>query len=210
MHLGPVDLGDLVEYYASVGETNDVTVDLTGSVVVIRDTGATITTSNAAACVISDDGHTASCTPSGDDPPLVQVGLRDGDDTLVNNGAFALRADGFPRFAASGGPGADELTGSSTADSLYGDEGDDIVRGMGGDDRLLDFSGGNDQILGGDGHDRLEGGDGDDELRGGAGSDALTAAPARTSSTAARASTSRVTRDFWRRVRRVRTNPGRS
>lgn len=91
MHLGPVDVGDLVEYYASAGETNDVTVDLTGSVVVIRDTGATITTLNAAACVISDDGHTASCTPSGDDPPLVQVGLHDGDDTLVNNGAFGHR-----------------------------------------------------------------------------------------------------------------------
>jgi Ca2+-binding RTX toxin-like protein len=65
----------------------------------------------------------------------------------------------------NGGPGVDNLTGTSAKDTL---------RGRGGDDRLTGLAGG-DLLVGGRGNDRIKGGPGLDDMGGGTGDDLVIA-----------------------------------
>jgi Ca2+-binding RTX toxin-like protein len=82
-------------------------------------------------------------TPYGMD---VSAGLGGGDDALSVIDPMTLRA--------SGGGGADRLTGSSLADYLRGGQGPDRVSGGQGDDQLFPFRG-RDAVYGGPGNDFL-------------------------------------------------------
>jgi len=76
----------------------------------------------------------------------------------------------MPTF--TGGPGADDLSGSFGADELRGLGGDDTLNGLAGSDDLTGAAG-NDRLIGGGGADTLEGGSGNDSLDAGGGSDVI-------------------------------------
>ena len=175
---------------AASNQVNNVTVSLNGSSVIIHDPNVTLVTGTPDKCAISIDGHTATCTPTGTAPPVPSVAilLNDLADTLVNNAPIPSQSfdgqDFGPGFYADGGPGEDDLTGSSTADYLFGGLGSDTARGLGGNDSLDDYDDqdfdnppsevlGDDHFFGGEGDDFLDGGSGADELRGGTGTDDL-------------------------------------
>lgn len=80
-------------------------------------------------------------------------------DTLIEN--------------ATGGQGADTISGNAAANRLAGGEGHDLLYGRAGGD-VLDGGAGNDRLWGEDGNDQLFGGAGNDSLHGGAGNDRLT------------------------------------
>lgn len=80
--------------------------------------------------------------------------------------ALAARQDGFAGVLienASGGGGADTITGNAAGNALLGNDGDDKIAGGFGADLLY----------GGDGEDQLEGGNDDDRIAGNKGDDAL-------------------------------------
>ena len=174
-----------VFFNAVSGQTNNLTVSLTGSTVVLDDSNVSFTTSTPDRCVITNEGHTASCTPTGESPPVPYVVIEMGDlnDTLVNNAAIPS-SFGSAAFFGDGGPGDDDLTGSSTPDSLFGGLGSDTVHGLGGNDSIRDFDEsdfdtppsealGDDDFFGGEDDDALDGGAGSDEIRGENGTDSL-------------------------------------
>lgn len=80
-------------------------------------------------------------------------------DTLIEN--------------ATGGRGADTISGNAAANRLAGGEGNDLLHGRTGGD-VLDGGAGNDRLWGEDGDDQLYGGAGNDSLHGEAGNDRLT------------------------------------
>jgi Ca2+-binding RTX toxin-like protein len=71
-----------------------------------------------------------------------------------------------------GGPGPDNMQGTSRNDVMVGEGGNDTMNGGGGNDLICGNDGG-DTIRGGDGTDRLDGGTENDSLSGEAGDDAL-------------------------------------
>jgi Ca2+-binding RTX toxin-like protein len=71
-----------------------------------------------------------------------------------------------------GGPGADQLVGTSGDDVIYGRGGDDEIEGGQGDDTLYGEKG-DDELMGGQGDDTLYGGKGEDTLYGDQGDDTL-------------------------------------
>mgnify|MGYP000861024316 CR=1 FL=1 len=73
---------------------------------------------------------------------------------------------------ATGGTGADGITGNALANRLVGGAGNDTIQGRGGSD-VIEGGAGNDRLWGEDGDDHLSGGAGHDQLRGGAGNDRL-------------------------------------
>lgn len=110
--------------------------------------------------------------------------------------AYATFAQLLDRFAADrprprlckgrpvtvlGGPGADELAGTSGTDVIDARGGRDVIEGRGGRDRICSGAGrdrvkggrGADVVAGGGGADLLSGMGGNDNLRGGAGGDLL-------------------------------------
>jgi Ca2+-binding RTX toxin-like protein len=108
-----------------------------------------------------------------------------GDDQLVGGGGIDTADYGaalagvivdFKTGVASGGAGADSLsgienlTGSAFNDRLTGFTGANLLDGGEGDDQLNGF-GGDDSLIGGLGDDLLIGGAGNDEIDGGAGRD---------------------------------------
>jgi hypothetical protein len=189
-----------VNYGAAPGEANKVTVgNGAAGALVIDDPGATIT-SLTPACVITNNAHTATCTPAESLAPTLSAQLGDGDDTFTNNATIPSENDVTQTndqgqvidvfdtqttVFVSGGDGIDALTGSSAAEEFSGGLGDDTLRGNGGDDFLEDVDQtfeapadreagpGNDTIVGGPGDDFLSGGDGTDTVQGEAGDDSL-------------------------------------
>lgn len=170
-----------LHYTAGPGETNAVVVTIQGEDVRISDPGATI--SVGPGCVL--DGADALCLfDFADDFADVFVDLGDGDDSADLSGIEIATATGGPgndeilgtSFASfyQGGPGNDRLTGGGGRDTLIGGDGDDQLLLMAGVDQGWGGSG-NDTIIGGSGADELVGQSGDDTLRGGPGFDRLVA-----------------------------------
>jgi Ca2+-binding RTX toxin-like protein len=95
------------------------------------------------------------------DIEFVSVTLWDGSDTLNAAGDSVVGAGFTGGLIASGGFGADSLTGGPTGDLLLGDEDADVLNGRGGQDHLG----------GGRSTDLLNGGAGPDDLGGDGGRD---------------------------------------
>lgn len=126
-----------VRFQAAAGELNVLELSRAGGATRIADRGATI--APGPGCVATD-AHTAVCE-QGD----ASIDLGDGNDTATVRGKpqagdHVFGGDGDDRLtgfqSASGGPGADTLTGSDFTDLLYGGEGSDRLLGAAGDDRL--------------------------------------------------------------------------
>jgi Ca2+-binding RTX toxin-like protein len=118
------------------GERNDVSFDPSppAGFVVVRDTGAELTTSSP--CTKRPDGA-VSC-PSG---AVATIEAGDGDDRVAGGSATVRGGDGDDVLTGSrldGGAGADVLDGLESADTLTGGPGADTVRGNGGNDTIAE------------------------------------------------------------------------
>tara|TARA_R110002072_G_scaffold121684_7_gene255867 strand:+ start:1238 stop:2833 length:1596 start_codon:yes stop_codon:yes gene_type:complete len=89
-----------------------------------------------------------------------------GADALTGNDAGNLLKGNGGNDRLSGQAGDDSINGNQGADTVLGDSGADLLRG-GQDDDWLDGGAGDDQLLGDVGNDRLFGADGNDNLNGG-------------------------------------------
>jgi Ca2+-binding RTX toxin-like protein len=161
-------------YGAAAGESNDVAVTLVfrsatnDYAVTVADAGATIGPGGACTAVTPSE---VTCEPV----TRLEFTLRGGADSLTVLGAGRNTA-GECLLTAYGGPGNDQLAGTSHADCLFGGRGDDRLEGHAGE-RLYSFEPteqleggpGDDVLLGGVGSDLLVGGWGADVLRGGRG-----------------------------------------
>jgi Ca2+-binding RTX toxin-like protein len=192
-----VDAGqDRLEYTASTGERNVLTVTGSGNTFTIEDAVSNITagtdcTQLAAKRVRCSSGQIKS----------VYLELRDQDDSVVNSASIDV--------TVSAGDGADTLTGGTlTGDLLYGGPGDDLLDGglgadyLSGDEgrdrvtyatrtaplnvNLATFYGGDgesgeydfvsstvEEVVGGSGDDRMTGSSGPNSFIGGPGNDIL-------------------------------------
>jgi Ca2+-binding RTX toxin-like protein len=163
-------------YFAAPGETNDVSVTLSGTDYVLSDPGAVITpmagctaiTVNQAKCPVATVG-------------VIDIRLGDLDDEAAVDPSIAGLGDQFnPGVLIQGDAGNDTLTGGPNVDNgLYGHNnfsfegpGEDKLTGGGLRD-YLSGSEGNDELTGSAGRDDLWGGDGADNVDGGAGDDTL-------------------------------------
>lgn len=159
-----------LRYDASGGtaaRTVDARVSDTGTDVVIRDQGATAT-STTDACTAS--GPLTVCHVS--DLQRVQLTLGPGSDTYTFHGPAAVAVSDW----VDAGAGNDTLTSSSYESSLDGGAGTDVISGNGLNDN--GFSGlfggpGNDRVSATGYHAMLDGGDGADRLTGTAQYDTL-------------------------------------
>jgi hypothetical protein len=151
-----------VKFVAAAGEANDVTVAPgtdTANAVVVRDSGAAITSSPGCTPL---DAQTVDCPGS---RPLattdISAELGDGNDTATVAGGLQGRL--------SGGPGDDRLT----ACQADGGEGDDVLNGCDGFQSRLVGGPGDDVLTGGAQDDHLDGGPGHNVVHGGGGNDSL-------------------------------------
>ncbi len=155
-----------IQYWASPGERNNVTLSVVGANYVITDTGASSTVGNPwgqwGPCRTS--GSTITCPTAG----VTSISLDGGD----MNDTITVEASVPVGVTVVGGAGDDMLTvqGSGTNDTLYGGEGVDTLSSGGGDDYLTGGPG-NDILNGGAGNDTLAGEDGTDDLVAGDGDD---------------------------------------
>ncbi|MBK8294540.1 MAG: hypothetical protein IPK93_07105 [Solirubrobacterales bacterium] len=181
--------GSSMIFFASVGETNEVTAEFDGTDFVITDPGAAITP--MAGCV-AVNANQVKCTSGGisvvslrlgdlndraaigstvaDSPDIERTEVEGdaGDDIIFGGQNLENQLDGGDPFFDS--PGADTLVGGNENDQLYGGGGTDILRGVDGSDYLV----------GGDGDDDIDGGNGNDAVEEGSqanGADLLVAGP---------------------------------
>jgi Ca2+-binding RTX toxin-like protein len=170
-----------VRYDASPGETNNLSMQMNGEVVRLRDTGAPIHSASPECVAL---GHRAICltnTPFGFFFGDVFAG--DGNDHVTVRGGEATIYGGSGNDVLGGGRYLDHIYGEAGNDSLYGNGLVDFLEGGDGNDHLsggddpdtLDGGPGDDLLDGGHHWDTLHGGDGDDTLVGGAGFDTLDA-----------------------------------
>lgn len=145
-------------YYtaATTGETNTVTVSISGSNFVLTDSTATIT-KETGSCVIGGGGHTLTC-------PAVYVKaqtvrLYDRNDSYTNNTSTV----GGNIYGGTGGDTLNGGYGSASGESLRGEDGNDVLDGRGGYDNVI-AGNGDDLVFG-----RLDG----SNLYGGTGSNTL-------------------------------------
>jgi Ca2+-binding RTX toxin-like protein len=133
-----------LSYVANTGQTNNVTVTLSGGNYTLKDPGFQNMgdTDGAGGCSVS--GSTATCPASG--VTLIRVDTRDRDDSALVSAATDS--------VLLGGDGADSLTSDGGKDQLEG-------------------ANGNDTLDAGAGNDLLDGGPGDDTMTGGAGTDTV-------------------------------------
>lgn len=134
-----------------------------------------------AGCFETTNFETASCGAAA--VQTIDVGLADGNDTIVIAGAGPEAVpESYPASIRGGegndvikaGAGDDRVLGDAGRDSLAGGLGDDHVSGGPGSDGLIGF-GGDDILSGGPGNDALFGQKGKDTMLGGAGNDVLVA-----------------------------------
>jgi Ca2+-binding RTX toxin-like protein len=185
-------VGSELQYNATAGKANQLTITLQGGNYVITDPAETIS------------GCT-TCPAAGIQSIYVDVGDLN-DIVTINAPTLARVRGGTGDDTLTGGSGNDELMGQQGSDTAYGGDGDDTLEGQdsfvpddpgenhlfgqGGNDRLtggtlndtLDGGPGNDSVSGdagddtvdgGDDNDTLSGGDGNDQLHGGNGQDTL-------------------------------------
>jgi Ca2+-binding RTX toxin-like protein len=168
-----------VDYQASPGEANDVTVTQTSPTsVTIVDSGATIAPSTGC----TGGGSTVTCSDvdginsvylyldDGDDSAVVDVAKTsgviggDGDDTLTSvQGSAQLY----------GQAGDDTLTGSAAVDYLDTGAGVDIASAGAGNDTVATSGTGDHTVNLGPGDDTANIGAGDDDVQGGSGVDSV-------------------------------------
>jgi Ca2+-binding RTX toxin-like protein len=110
-----------VTYEAAPGETNIVTVDLSGTTYTITDTGPGVSMTVMAPC--TQTSQTSATCPQAPLPSIDHVTVNGGDmnDTITMN---AMPRDGT---RIDGGAGNDTITGSAGPDKITGGPGDDTV-----------------------------------------------------------------------------------
>jgi hypothetical protein len=131
-----VDAGqDRLEFTASSGERNLLTVTGSGSTYTIEDTVSNVTAGTGCTQLAA---KRVRCSNVVNGPiESVYLDLRDLDDSVTDSAAIDVEVQG--------GDGPDKLTGGSYGDKLYGGPGDD----------LLDGGPGSDVLNGDDGRDRV-------------------------------------------------------
>jgi Ca2+-binding RTX toxin-like protein len=177
-----------LDFLASSGEANRVTVASSGGQLVITDRGVSNLQEEGDCTVEPLDPQVVSCPAAG--ITALELSGGDLDDELTNATALAAQAYGEDGpDTVRGGSGDERLEGGSGPDSIDGGGGNDRVYGATlqnpgagadadqlaggpGDDRLFG-SGGPDRLDGGPSADQLDGSGGADDLRGGDGPDAL-------------------------------------
>jgi serralysin len=148
--------GTTLRHIATDGQTNVVTINNSGSRVVVKDTAGL----TAGEGCTQTNATTVSCTR----PNTFVLDLKDGNDVVTNSSTVTI--------FAYGGPGNDVLTGGAADEGLFGDDGDDVVNGNAGSD-FLNGGSGNDEVNGGSGDDQIDDPEGDDKLNGGSGDDRI-------------------------------------
>jgi Ca2+-binding RTX toxin-like protein len=102
----------------------------------------------------------------------VEISALGGDDFVNGRGQGGAGLHFLGPLVIDGGPGNDEIVGSTDPDKLYGREGNDEINAQDGAD-LLDGGSGNDFLTASEGNDTIVGGPGADSLSGGYGDDLL-------------------------------------
>jgi Ca2+-binding RTX toxin-like protein len=102
----------------------------------------------------------------------IEISALGGDDFINGRGQGGAGLHFLGPLVIDGGPGTDELVGSTDPDKLYGREGNDTINAQDGVD-LLDGGPGNDFLTASEGNDTVIGGPGADSLSGGYGDDLL-------------------------------------
>lgn len=186
---------NVVEFTAASGQTNSLTITVSGRTITLNDRVAIKAGPGCKA--VKGDRTKVRCTTAGK-PALVNVSLGNKNDKVVNKTSVPMTV-----FAGSGndrvfggagvetvfgGSGNDTIHGNKGRDELHGDSGNDTIRGGAGNDMLLGSSGrdnvygdsGNDFVMGSeldgdipDGGDWLHGGTGNDHVGGDAGNDRI-------------------------------------
>jgi Ca2+-binding RTX toxin-like protein len=142
--------GGELEFVASDGVANTVTVTGGGGQITIKDAGQDIQI-----LPFADPGCTKPTFDSATCPAVtVNVDAGDLPDTVDASAALVTGPTPAGGVFVSGGDGNDTLIGCPNGDTLNGDAGDDTIEGRDGDDSLT----------GGDGNDNIKGGAGDDAL----------------------------------------------
>lgn len=132
--------GDIVTVNAAAGRSNDITIGLSASNVVIRDTTDTLIA--GAGCVSVGDGSVTCSVNVGSATVVVNAG--DGNDTITKTG--------------------------NVAGDLRGESGSDVINGGATPrNNILNGGAGNDLLVGGPNFDQLIGGTGGDTFSGGGG-----------------------------------------
>ena len=151
--------GTNVYFSAAAGQTNNLTITISGRTTTFDDVVAI--TPGAGCKAVGKDKTKVQCTTSKATTGF-NAQLGDKNDTLTNRTGLYLYG--------VGGTGDDRLYGGSGRDVLYGQDGNDIVSSGSGDD-IVSMSNGNDTVSGGNGNDIIYGGTGIDRIAGGAGHD---------------------------------------
>jgi Ca2+-binding RTX toxin-like protein len=145
---------------AGVGRANDITIDLMGADIRVKDTGDAVAPSGACTPVAANE---AAC-PAAKATELVVNAGDQADKVTSTLGALGV--------TLIGGAGIDSLTGAAANDTLEGDADNDTLQGGAGNDTLTGGAG-KDMILAGIDNDVVDGGPGDDTIFGDAGNDVL-------------------------------------
>ncbi len=104
---------------------------------------------------------------------LARSQVAEGQGTVASGGAGAdLISGSVLDDTIKGGSGADEINGGIGADNIRGGSGADMLNGQRGDD-MIKGGGGADKINGNKGADHLIGGGGNDKINGGSGHDII-------------------------------------
>jgi len=169
--------GSSVHIFDNDDNADVVSVQVSGPLVIVTDTGpGGITPDDATCAVINAQNISCPLVPPPDPPPADPFDPIDRIDFQGNGGPDSISTTTTFETDAQGGDGPDSLTGGSGEDELQGDDGVDTLSGLGGED-FLSGDDGNDTLLGGEGDDGLDGGGngtttgGTDVLDGGPGRD---------------------------------------
>jgi Ca2+-binding RTX toxin-like protein len=130
-----------VWYTAAPGETNNLTISLSGSDYTLSDPGAAIT--GEPDCTSS--GNAATCPAAGIIGITVNAG--DGNDTVRNTTSTpATLSGGDGVDLLEGGPGNDTLRGNKGVDTHNGGDGDDFIDSRGDQGDIVNCGPGNDTV----------------------------------------------------------------
>jgi Ca2+-binding RTX toxin-like protein len=174
-------------YTALPGESNWVTVQISGGRILLQQTGPAtpLTLSAMGDCILDDTSEPKSLSCARTGVSRLAVTLGGGDDGAKNTSTLPARifgADGTDTL--DGGDEDEQLEGGPGPDTINGGGGNDVVLGAtsqdpsaGADSDRLAGGPGDDDLFGGGGADTEDGGLGNDDLIGGAGDDTLDAGP---------------------------------
>jgi Ca2+-binding RTX toxin-like protein len=104
----------------------------------------------------------------------IEISTLGGDDFVNGRGQGGAGLHFLGPLTIDGGPGNDEIVGSTDPDRLYGRDGNDIINAQDAVD-VVEGGAGNDSLTGSEGNDTLVGGPGADSFSAGYGDDLLDA-----------------------------------